>query len=109
MSDINSIRRYYLGERLNALFMGEEGLAAVWRYKQESIPGSPLPSDFPFSAELAKRGYTTVEDVWGADSRELQMRAYLPARDAELVVTRIAALVNGVVGVVVITPAEVSP
>lgn len=83
MSEIRRPRRYYLAERLTARWFGDGQLEAAWRYKQEQEPGTALPGDFPYADKLSASGYTTVEDLDGANARELQLRALLNAREAE--------------------------
>lgn len=92
MSEVNRPRRYYLGQRSNALEAGETVLASFWRGKQEAQPGTPLAADFPFRAQLVEAGYTTLEDIDGADTLELRRRVHLiTARDAELIIARCTA------------------
>lgn len=71
MADINRPRRYYLHQRIDALACGETALSGAWRAKQEAQPGVALASDFPFRVRLAEIGYTTAEDIDGADEAEL--------------------------------------
>lgn len=68
---IKSHRRYCLLKRRYNLLCGEEGLAAVWRAKQEAVPSTALPSTFPALSTLAASGYTTKADIDGADQDEL--------------------------------------
>lgn len=81
---INSTRRFYLLKRFASEGSGDE-IEQVWRAKQEAIPGSPLPSSFPLRERLSSVGYSTFEDLTGADTRELRRRGF--ARDeAEAVI-----------------------
>lgn len=67
-------------------------MASLWQSKQESEPGTPLPDDFPSLDELAVAGYTTKEDLVGADSQELISYVRLSRNDAERVIAAYAAL-----------------
>jgi hypothetical protein len=78
-------RRYCHRERMNARARDEGEMEGVWRAKQEAQPGTPLPVTFPFIAELAFAGYTTLEDLQGADRDELIAIALLSPRDADAV------------------------
>lgn len=93
MADVNRPRRYYLHKRLEARVQcgGDDQLETVWQAKQEAEPGTPLPPTFPHLATLAPLGYTTTEDLDGADVCELE-RAGLSARDAEEVIAAISPL-----------------
>lgn len=77
---------------MNALFIGDFETACVWRAKQEAQPGTPLPITFPFLLDLACGGYTTREDLDGADCFELVQIARLHKGDAQIVLTAFAAL-----------------
>lgn len=89
---VKTARRYYLQKRLAAARAGDLELAGVWRSKQEATAATPLPADFPLSAALAAAGYSTVEDIDGASADELVSEAALSPRDAEAVLTALAAL-----------------
>jgi hypothetical protein len=93
VSDINKARRYYLLERHAADAVGDYTLAAVWHSKQESEPGTSLPADFPSRAALVAQGYSTVEDVHGADEAELSRTVALNARQASTVIAAVEALI----------------
>ena len=67
---VNSVRRYYLGKRHEE--RSQLGDGQVWQSKQEAEPGTPLPSTFPHLSTLKACGYTTSEDLDGADVAELQ-------------------------------------
>jgi hypothetical protein len=73
MSDatVKSYRRYCLLKRRYNLLYGDEGLAAVWRAKQEAVPSTALPPTFPALTKLTAAGYTTKADLDGADQDEL--------------------------------------
>ena len=88
---VGSPRRYYL---LKARFhetMGDKGLAAAFRAKHLEAGGEELPADFPSAAALAAAvpPYTTVEDLSGADARELVKYAGLTRAEAEAVLSAI--------------------
>jgi hypothetical protein len=85
-------RRYLHRERMNARFRSEYELESAWRAKQEAQPGTALPSTFPFLSQLAAGGYTTQQDLHGADSCELQEIADLNPRDAQAVLSALAML-----------------
>lgn len=87
-----SIRHHYLRRRLNADAVGDLAERDVWRGKQEGQPGTPLASTFPFYTRLAAVGYTTKEDLDGADSDELMRSIGLNQRDADAVVAAFAKL-----------------
>lgn len=70
MATLNNLRRFYLHKRIEAGQRDEEA-AQIWQGKQEAIAGTALASDFPHLAALADCGYTTEEDLDGADSAEL--------------------------------------
>lgn len=84
-------RRYYLAKR-HAAAETDTGLDWVWRAKQEAEPGAPLPLTFPCASRLAAGGYTTTEDIRGADSAELQKRAGLTLREAQHVLLELSKL-----------------
>lgn len=71
MSDVLRPRRFYLMSRIEAARNGELALRDVWHSKQDTEPGQSLPDAFPAKAQLATAGYTTVEDIDGADAEEL--------------------------------------
>lgn len=77
---------------MNAQFILDIEMASVWRAKQEAQPGTPLPITFPFLLDLANGGYTTREDLTGADLYELVQIARLHRSDAQIVLTAFAAL-----------------
>lgn len=91
MATIGTPRRHYLLKRLEARVYRDSDLETTWQAKQEAEPGTPLPGTFPFRAELAVFGYTTREDLDGADAEELE-RAGLALKEAESVISAIAAL-----------------
>jgi hypothetical protein len=81
MAEIRNVRRFYLHKRLT----GEEETRPVWQAKQEAEPGTALAEDFPCRSELAALGYTTEEDLDGADQDEL-VRAGLKTNQAKKVI-----------------------
>jgi hypothetical protein len=89
---INSVRRHRLLKRLAAGVLGEVALEGVWRAKQEATSATALPDGFPFAARLAAVGYTAVEDLDGADADELVENVSLSTREAEAVLTALAAI-----------------
>ena len=88
---ITSPRRFYLLKRQDAAELCDKGLELVWRAKQEAEPGTPLAADFPLLARLTADGYTTSEDLNGADECELIERGF-SAREAQSILTAYAAL-----------------
>ncbi len=68
---IKSVRRFYLLKRQAALEAGDEALSLVWRAKQEAEAGEALPAGFPCLSSLAEHGYSTEQDLNGANSDEL--------------------------------------
>jgi len=91
-SGIYSHRRYCLLKRFAAKDNGDEALVCVWRGKQEAVSATALASDFPYRAKLIAAGYSSVEDLTGADAIELRKRASLGRREADTVIAAIAAL-----------------
>lgn len=77
-------RRYYLGKRQQANERGDISVADVWRAKQEAEPGTALAATFPHRSKLEPLGYTTTEDIDGANEEEL-MSAGLTRREAAAV------------------------
>lgn len=78
--------------RMNERAMQNGQLEAVWKYKQEAQPGTALPATFPFLADLALSGYTTREDLNGADEYELKRIALLDSIAAQTVLYAFAHL-----------------
>lgn len=83
-SSINSVRRYYLLERLSAR-QRQSATEMVWQAKQEQEPGTVLPEDFPMRAQMAPIGYTTYADLNGADEMELRVNCGLSPWQARAV------------------------
>lgn len=83
-------RRFYLLKRQESKRL-YEGLASVWQEKQEREPGQPLPGSFPSLTKLAAAGYTTIEDLDGADQIELR-RAGLSRSEADAALAALAKL-----------------
>lgn len=78
--------------RMNERAMQNWGLESVWKSKQEAQPGTALPATFPFLSDLADAGYTTREDLDGADEYELKRIALLDAYSAQAVLYAYAHL-----------------
>jgi hypothetical protein len=86
VADVKRPRRYYLHKRLQArLYEGGDDSERVWQAKQEEQPGSALAETVPHRVELAALGYTTTEDLDGADVAELE-RAGLTQSQAKAVI-----------------------
>jgi hypothetical protein len=66
---VPNLRRYYLLKRLYAVQNDLE--ENVWVALQEAVAGTTLPATFPHRTALAGHGYSTVDDLDGADSDEL--------------------------------------
>lgn len=71
MPEIRRARRYYLGMRLQAAARQDWAAASVWQHKQEAEPGTALVATFPHRSVLVAIGYSTTEDLDGADAQEL--------------------------------------
>jgi hypothetical protein len=91
VSTLGSVRRFYLAKRHAAAEIEDHALEAVWRGKQEAEAGTDLPASFPFLTELEALGYTTEEDLDGADACELTDLG-LGAFEAEAVLAAFAEL-----------------
>ncbi len=92
MAEFASARRHYLRKRFDAKDRREFALVSLWRGKQEAEPGTPLPDDFPSREALAAVGYTTAEDLEGADCAELADYVRLSATQAAKVLAAHAEL-----------------
>ncbi len=91
MAEIKRPRRHYLLKRLEARAECSS-LELAWRAKQEAEPGTALPTGFPSKATLADNGYTTEEDLDGADEAELEKTAGLRKYEATAALSALAAL-----------------
>lgn len=67
-------------------------MASLWQTKQEAESGTQLPDDFPSRSALVAVGYTTKEDLDGADCAELADYVRLSTTQAEKVLAAAAAL-----------------
>ena len=85
MAETRSPRRFFLHKRIQARLFEEGDLEPVWQARQEAEPGTVLASTFPHKSRLAELGYTTTEDLDGADEAELR-RAGLTASQAKDVI-----------------------
>jgi hypothetical protein len=90
-AELKRPRRYLLLKRLSSRTT-EDGLWNVWKQAQEAQPGTALSAGFPSLSALAEAGYTTIEDLDGADAAELKDNCGLSARDAQAVLTALAPL-----------------
>jgi hypothetical protein len=81
---INSVRRYYLLERIRAR-ADLSPTEPAWQYKQEHEAGTPLPATFPLVTRLAVPGYVTYADLNGADLAELRTNCGFTPREAQTV------------------------
>jgi hypothetical protein len=87
---VTSPRRFYLLKRLVAV-AACSSLASTWRAKQEAEPGTALPTTFPHRDRLVAAGYSTKEDLDGADATELAWSGF-GSRDATAILEAWAAL-----------------
>jgi len=93
MSEVASLRRYYVLKRMDTARDGNFAISAVWQARQEAAPaGVAFPANFPSKAALNAAGYEATEDLVGADVEELADYAGLSARDACNVLAAAAAL-----------------
>lgn len=90
-SEINNTRRFFLLKRIAAKAEADP-LEGAWRHNQEAIGGTALPASFPYRATLVAAGYSTTEDLDGADAAELTKNAGLATRHANAVLAALAAL-----------------
>lgn len=84
MSTLGSPRRYYLAKRHAAKAVGDIGLSLVWSQKQQAEPGTALLATFPYATRLSAQGYTTQEDLYGADTVELVEQRFSTTEAAEI-------------------------
>lgn len=68
---INWPRRYHLLKSRSLDADEEQGLAATFRWKQFQACGDILPDNFPELSKLTAARYVTIEDLDGADDREI--------------------------------------
>jgi len=92
VADFTSHRRFYLWKRLSANAQGLYAMGAVWRAKQDDEPGVALPDTFPSRSRLLSIGYSTKEDLVGADVDELVEYVGISQREAEAVLAAFAKL-----------------
>ncbi len=86
MSEFKTKRRFYLLKRLAAK-AEQEPIEGVWRHYQEAETGTALAASFPSRAALVAAGYSTLQDIDGADAAELQRNAGLTSRQATAALT----------------------
>lgn len=91
MAEFKSKRRYYLLKRIAAKAEGE-ATEGVWRHHQEQESGTALPASFPSRAALVAAGYSTEEDLDGADAAELTKNAGLSTQQAAAALAVLATL-----------------
>jgi hypothetical protein len=63
----------------------------VWIVKQAAEPGTALAADFPHRAALIAAGYSALEDLDGATTKELKRFARLSSQEADTVLAATAA------------------
>ena len=81
---INNLRRFYLHKRIDDR-QNDVDASMIWQGKQEAIPGTALPTDFPHLSVLAEIGYTTTDDLDGADADELRKAGLTPAQAEQVI------------------------
>lgn len=86
-----NVRRIYLHKRIAAR-SEESSLEPVWQAKQEAEAGTALPAAFPFLSQLSAVGYSTQEDLEGADAEELAATVGLGAKASAAVLAALADL-----------------
>lgn len=91
-SPFATLRRIYLKNRKVTAEAGDLAISGLWQSRQEEQPGVALPTDFPFRADLVAAGYTTAEDLEGADADELVEWACVDNSAAKAIVAAYAAL-----------------
>lgn len=89
---INTLRRFWLLSKIEASRRLEFAIAAVHLGKQQELPGTALPATFPYLSQLSAAGYTTKEDINGADQTELMENVGLGPIQANAVLSALAAL-----------------
>lgn len=89
---IGSARRYFLLQAQAEERQADPDFGGVWRGKQQAEAGAALPASFPHLARLTAAGYSTREDLAGADVAELGRQVRLSAWDASAVLAALAAL-----------------
>jgi hypothetical protein len=87
MATVTSHRRYLFLKFLKATRDGFV-TASAWDAKRNLEPGTALPTDFPARSLLVAYGYRVLEEIHGADTRELQ-RAGLTSAQAAAVLAAI--------------------
>lgn len=88
-----SYRRYLLLKRATQKALGNSHMEGVWRAAQEAVlPATPLPTNFPYLSVISIAGYTTREDLNGADVHEVERVAKISHQDAVVVIAAFAAL-----------------
>ena len=92
VSTLKRPRRVYLHKRLIAGRRRDRAIESVWRAKQEAETGTALPATFPSLVKLTAIGYTTEEDLDGADTNELRRDVGLTQREADAVLLALAPL-----------------
>ncbi len=90
MQGVNNLRRYCLLMAYDARLRGEAGLEWALRGRQQETAGTALVTSWPSYAQLIAAGYTTREDLDGADSRELITLARLNRAQAEAAIARLS-------------------
>jgi hypothetical protein len=83
VATLNNLRRFYLHKRLWASQLDDDW-QRIWQGKQEAIPGTALAATFPHKTTLAACGYTTTEDLTGADEAELIRVGFTPLQAEQI-------------------------
>lgn len=90
-TEVKSVRRYYLLKRLFCK-RAEDDNERVWQALQDEAAGDALPSTFPSREALVAAGYSTRQDLDGADEDELIEQVGLGRNEAKAVLAALAAL-----------------
>ena len=89
---VKTARRYFLLQAQAEERQADPDFGGVWRSKQQQVEGTALPSTFPHRARLVAAGYSTVEDLDGAEAPELVRQVRLSLREAQAVLLALASL-----------------
>lgn len=90
-TEFKTKRRFFCLKRIAARADGDP-LEGAWRHHQEQESGTALAATFPSRAALAAAGYSTQEDLDGADAAELRKNAGLSTQQAAAVLAGLAKL-----------------
>lgn len=83
MATLNNLRRFYLHKRIWAAQLDDDW-DKFWQGKQEAHPGTSLATSFPHRVALVACGYSTTEDLDGADENELLRVGFTPLQAEQI-------------------------